>query len=186
LYDPDRNTLLADLETPTRVRMLRLSPDGIRLITIPRHNGVAVPPLLWDLEHYRLIAQLEGHTGLVFSARFASSGIVTVGGDGAARLWERDTGRLLKTYHSTSRFLADATIDPERAMIVASGSDGLLWFWDLSTGRPLWKLQAHRSHAIGIHFEGSALVTRGLGGEVSRWALPRPRRVIEATQAKAK
>jgi WD40 repeat protein len=36
-YDPDRNTLIVDLETPTRVRVLRLSPDGIRLITIPRY-----------------------------------------------------------------------------------------------------------------------------------------------------
>jgi WD40 repeat protein len=109
---------------------------------------------------------------------------VTVGGDGAARLWGRDTGRLLETYRSTSLFLADAVIDPDRSMVIASGSDGLLWFWDLPTGRPLWTLQAHRSHAIGIHFEGSALVTRGFGGDISRWMLPRPERVIiEATQA---
>jgi WD40 repeat protein len=183
-YDPDRNTLLVDLETPTRVRLLRLSPDGSRLITIWRHNGRAAPPLLWDLEHYRRIAQLEGHTGLVFSARFTASGVVTVGSDGAARLWSHDTGRLLAAYRSRSRFLADAVIDPDRAMIIASGSDGQLWFWDLPTGRPLWKLQAHTSHAIGIHFEGSALVTRGFAGEVSRWALPCPELVIEATETK--
>jgi WD40 repeat protein/serine/threonine protein kinase len=183
-YDPDRKALLVDLEIPTRVRMLRLSPDGLRLITIPSLTGKAAPPLLWDLAHYRLIAQLEGHTGYVFSARFIASSVVTVGGDGAARLWGRDTGRLLKTLRSASRFLADAVIDPDRAMIIASGSDGLLWFWDLSTGRPLWTLQAHRSHTIGIHFEGSALVTRGFAGEVSRWTLPRPERVIGATQAK--
>jgi hypothetical protein len=91
---------------------------------------------------------------------------------------------LLQTYRSTSRFLADAVLDPDRAMIVAGGSDGLLWFWDLPTGRQLWKLQAHRSHAIGIHLEGSALVTRGFAGEVSRWILPRSEWVIEATQAK--
>jgi WD40 repeat protein len=182
-YDPDRNTLLIDLKTPTRVRMLRVSPDGIRLITIPSLTGKAAPPLLWDLEHYRLIAQLEGHTGYVFSARFTANGAVTVGGDGAARLWGRDTGRLLETYRSSSRFLADAVIDPDRAMIIAAGSDGLLWFWDLPTGRPLWKLQAHRSHAIGIHVEGNALVTRGFAGEVSRWVLPDPEWVIEAAQA---
>jgi WD40 repeat protein len=183
-YDPDRNTLIVDLETPTRVRVLRLSPDGIRLITIPRYADKVAPPLLWDLEHYRRIARLEGHTGGAFSARFTASGIVTVGGDGAARLWGRDTGRLLETYRSTSLFLADAVIDPDRSMVIASGSDGLLWFWDLPTGRPLWTLQAHRSHAIGIHVEGSALVTRGFGGDISRWMLPRPERVIiEATQA---
>ena len=177
-YDPDRNTLLVDLETPTRVRMLRPSSDGIRLVTIPSLTGKAAPPLLWDLAHYRLIAQLEGHAGYVFSARFTASGVLTVGGDGAARLWERDTGRLLQTYRSSSSFLADAVIDPDQAMLVASGNDGFLWFWDLPTGRPLWKLQAHSFRAIGLHFEGSALVTRGFSGEISRWVLPSSGRVI--------
>ena len=167
----------------TRVRLLRQSPDGIRLITIPSHTGNVAPPLLWDLAHYRLIAQLEGHTGGVFSARFTANGVVTVGGDGAARLWERDTGRLLETYHSTSLFLADAVIDPDGSMVIAGGSDGLLWFWDLATGRPLWTLRAHRSHAIGLHFEGNGLITRGYGGEVSRWTLPSPERVIKAIEA---
>jgi WD40 repeat protein len=149
------------------------------------HDGVSQPSELHTLPELGVAGvSLEGHHGRVFSARFTASGVVTVGGDGAARRWERDTGRLMETYRSTSRFLADAVIDPDRAMIIASGSDGLLWFWDLPTGRPLWTLQAHRSHAIGIHFEGSALVTRGFAGEVSRWALPRPERVIEATQAK--
>jgi WD40 repeat protein/serine/threonine protein kinase len=182
-YDPDRNTLLVELDTPTRLRMLRTSPDGLRLIAIPRYTGQAGPTLLWDLADYRRIAQLEGHTGYVLSARFTASGVVTVGSDGAARLWERDTGQLLQTFRSTSRFLADAVIDPDRAMLIASGSDGMLWFWDLLTGRPLWKLQAHRSHAIGIHFEGSTLVTRGFSGEVSRWTLPSSERAIEAIEA---
>ncbi|HEX2689255.1 MAG TPA: protein kinase [Kofleriaceae bacterium] len=184
LYDPDRHTLLADFETPTRVQLLRLSPDGTRLITIPSHTGNAAPPILWDLEHHRSVVQLEAHNGYVFSARFTASGIVTVGGDGTARLWEPDTGRLLQTYRSTASFLADAVIDPEGAMIIAGDNDGVLWFWDLSTGRPLWKLQAHRSRALGIHFEGNALVSRGSLGEVSRWMLPTPERVIEAPQTK--
>jgi WD40 repeat protein len=173
-YDPDRNTLLADLETPTRVWMLRLSPDGVRLITIPWPTGKAAPPILWDLVRYCRIAQLDGHTGFVFSARFTARSVVSAGGDGTARLWDRDTGRLLETYRSTSRFLKDAVIDPDQALLIAGGSEGLLWFWELSTGRPLWKLQAHRSHAIGIHIEGSALITRGSTGEISRWELASP------------
>lgn len=107
----------------------------------------------------------------MFSARFTASGVVTAGGDGTARLWAPTTERLLQTYLSPSSFLADAVIDPDRTMIIASDNDGLLWFWDLFTGRPLWKLQAHRSRAIDIHFEGHTLVTHGSTGEVSRWML---------------
>jgi WD40 repeat protein len=182
IYAPDRAAVIAELALPTRIRLLRPSPDGLRLVTIPSFSGKAVPPLFWDLERYRLIAQLDGHDGREFSARYVDGGraIATVGTDGAARLWNGQTGRLVSAYRSTSLFLVDAVVTSDGSMIMAGGSDGVLWFWDRATARPLWRLQAHSSHVVGIHLEGDEVVTRGFGGEVSRWALPRPAQVIEA------
>lgn len=119
--------------------------------------------------------------GQVSSARFVdgSREILTVADDGMARLWDGRTGRLLSSYRSTSRFLADAVLAPDGSMVVAGGSDGALWFWDRAITRPLWKLRAHDSHVVGVHFEGDALVTRGFGGELARWTLPDPERVVE-------
>jgi WD40 repeat protein/serine/threonine protein kinase len=181
-YDPNRGAVLADLAVPTRVRLLRPSPDGLTLITIPSFTGKAAPPLLWDLARYRLVTPLEGHVGFVYSARFVSGGreVVTAGADGAARRWDGHTGRLRQTYRGGSRFLADATLTADGSMVVAGDADGVLRFWD-ATGHPLWKLQAHKSHVVGIHLEGDDIVTRGFGGDVSRWTLPRSEWVIEAT-----
>jgi WD40 repeat protein len=163
---------------------VRPSPDGLRLITIPSYAGKSVPPGLWDLEHYRLIASLEGHVGRVFSARFAgNSEIVTAGGDGAVRRWDGATGQLRQIYRGSSRFLADAMLYPDGSMVVAGGGDGLLRFWDASSGRLLWTVQAHKSFVIGIHFEGDDIVTRGFGGDVARWTLPTLDSVIEACTA---
>ena len=106
--------------------------------------------------------------------------ILTAGDDGVARLWDSGTGRLLNSYRSTSRFLADAAITSDGSMIVAGGSDGALWFWDRATTRPLWRLQAHGSRVVGVHLEGDELVTRGFGGEVVRWTFPNPGQVIES------
>ncbi len=182
-YDADRGAVLADLAMPTRVRVLRPSPDGLRLVTIPSYTGETVPPLLWDFKHYRLVSSLEGHTGQVFSARYVDGGqaIVTVGADGATRLWNGETGQLLSAYRSTSRFLADAVVTADGSMVIAGGSDGLLWFWDRATARPLWTLQAHRSYVVGIRLAGDEMVTRGFAGDVSRWALPKPEQAIETT-----
>src|SRR5262249_31200504 len=72
VIDMQSHAVLAELEAPTRVRSLRVSP-GWRLITIPVRNKPA-PPVLWDLESYRIVAQLVGHAGRVFSARFVRSG----------------------------------------------------------------------------------------------------------------
>jgi WD40 repeat protein len=192
IYDADRGAVVADLDLPTRVRLLRPSPDGTRLVTVPNMNGEAAPSVLWDLERYQRVAALDDRgaetaavgrrVGQVSSARFAdgSREILTVADDGMARLWDGRTGRLLSSYRSTSRFLADAVLAPDGSTIVAGGSDGALWFWDRAIPRPLWKLRAHDSHVVGVHFEGDALVTRGFGGEVARWTLPDPERVIEA------
>jgi WD40 repeat protein/serine/threonine protein kinase len=185
VFDSESGAVLADLEVPTRVRLLRTSPDGLHLITVPSLTGKAAPPVLWDLRQYRLVSRLEGHVGFAYSARFVSGGhdIITAGTDGTARRWDGHTGLLRQTYRGGSRFLADATLTADGSMLVAGDGDGLLRFWDM-TGHPLWKLQAHKSHTVGIHVEGDDLVTRGFGGDISRWRIPRSESAIEAALAK--
>jgi WD40 repeat protein len=171
--------ILATLALPARVRMLRMSPDSRRLITVPSYVGEAAPSVLWDLEHYRIVAPLEG--AQLFSARWVAGGqIVAACGDGAARLWDGATGQLRQTFPGGSRFLADATLSPDGSMVVGGGGDGLLRFWDASTGLLLWTMPAHKSPLIGVHFEGDDIITRGFSGELSRWTLPRPQQVIES------
>jgi WD40 repeat protein len=179
VYDPG-GAVVADLEVSARVRMLRMSLDSRRLITVPGSLGKAAPPTLWDLEHYRPVAPLESD-GQAESARFVAGGqIVTACSDGAARLWDGTTGQLRQTYPGGPRFLVDVTLSPDGSMIVAGGGDGLLRFWDAASGRPLWTMPAHKSLLIGIRLEGDDIVTRGFSGDISRWTLPRPDQVIEA------
>jgi WD40 repeat protein len=171
-------TTLADLETP--VRLMSLRPQGSRLVAIPSDLGNAAPPLLLDLDRYHVIAQLEGHLGQVYSARWvAGERILTAGRDGSARLWSGATGQLVKIYQGGSRYLADATLFSDN-VVVAGDADGVLRFWDLASGDRLWMLQAHKSAIAGIHVEGDALVTRGFTGEVSRWTLPNAEHAIDA------
>jgi len=178
IYDHGYRTVLADLEVPARVRMLRQSPDGQRLVALARYTKVA-PPTLWDLDRYRRIAQLQAHMGLVFSARFTAAGqLLTAGGDGTARLYDGATGRLVQTYRARAQFFTDATLSPDGTVVVAGGSDGLVRFWDTTSGRPLWTMPAHKLPVPGIHFEGSDLITRSLAGDVARWALPDLAQVI--------
>jgi WD40 repeat protein len=96
---------------------------------------------LWDLERYRPIARLpgHGHSGRVFSARFMDEDreIGTVGNDGTVRLWDAATGRLVKTYRARSCFLADVAVAPDSSVVMVGGSDGVLWFWDRATARPV-------------------------------------------------
>lgn len=186
--DADHHALLMDVTAPFRTRLLRPSSDGKRLVSISTASEQAAPAL-WDLDQYGLVARLEGQIR-VFTARFVMSGsgheILTAGADGTARLWDAKTGRPHKIFRGEdSHFLVDAVLAPDGASIVAGGSDGFLRFWDTSSGRLLWRLQAHTSYVVGVHYEGDDIVTRGFAGDLARWALPSPDRVIETCHASA-
>jgi len=179
VYDPG-GTALAELETQARVGVLRMSPDGRRLVTVSDFRG-KTPPELWDMERYQAVARLSAAgQGQAYSARFIGSDVMTANGDGAARLWGGEAGELRRTYRGGSRFLVDATLSADGTMLIGGGGDGRLRFWEFSSGRPLWTMQAHRSHLIGVHVEGESIVTRGFAGEIARWSLPKPEQVIEA------
>jgi serine/threonine protein kinase/WD40 repeat protein len=119
-------TVLADLELPGRVMSLRI--NGTLLVTVPICPGSAAPPVLLDLESYRIIAQLAGHVGQVLSARWVAGGrILTAGGDGTARLWDGATGQLRQVYRGSSRFSPTQPSRPAAsswpvALTVCSGS----------------------------------------------------------------
>jgi WD40 repeat protein len=176
VYSPN-GMVLADLMMPVRIMSLRR--DESRLVALPNCLGTPVPPLLIDLERYRVITQLDGHRGCVFSARWAAGPrIVTAGADGTARMWDGETGSPLRLYRGSARFLADAVLSS--GMMIAGDADGLLRFWDSGSGAKLWTLPVHKSAVIGIHVEGGDIVTRGFTGEISRWTLPKPENVIDA------
>ena len=172
-----------DVEMP--VRMMSLRRDGDRVVAVPNYNSAAASPLLIDLEGHRVVAELAGHLGLVYSARWVSGKrVLTAGADGTVRLWDGVAGRPLQIYRGGSRFLADATLLSD-SMVIAGDADGLLRFWDTASGARLWTMQAHKSAVIGVHVEGDDLVTRGFTGEISRWRLPGPEHVIEACSGRA-
>jgi eukaryotic-like serine/threonine-protein kinase len=176
VYSTD-GAVLADLEMP--VRMMSLRHEGARLIALPSYTGTAASPVLVDLDRHHVIAQLEGHVGYVFSARWISAAqVLTAGSDGTARLWDAATGRLIRVYRGGTRFLADAVLISD--MVIGGDGDGLLRFWDAGSGAKLWTLPAHKSAVIGLHVEDGDIVTRGFSGEISRWRLPKAEDVVEA------
>jgi WD40 repeat protein/serine/threonine protein kinase len=173
--------IVADVEIPVRVMSLRVSGD--RLIAVPIAPPIVdsiAPPLLVDLEHYRVIAKLEGHIGRVFSARWvAADKILTTGSDGTVRLWDGSNGQLRHVYRGRSRIFTDTTLTVD-GFVMASGTDGLLQLWDQDSELLLWVHHAHAAPIIGLHVEGDDIVTRGITGELARWRFPNPGQVIDA------
>ncbi len=174
LFDVGRRAAVRSLVSPTRFAALRISSDGKRMLGMPV-LGKQTPPTLWDLEQLTIVAELEGHQGQVYAARFVRDDhdLLTAGTDGTARRWDSRTGQLRQTFFAVP-LLFDATLSPDGAMVVGADIDGNVRFWDASSGAELWALRAHKSLISGLHFEGDALITRAGTGDITRWELPKP------------
>jgi WD40 repeat protein len=165
-------TPLAEHALQTRATTLRSSLDGQRLLAIPR-TGAVGPALLWRLDEPSESWPLDTHNIPVTSARFVSDDreVLTGGGDGNARLWDAQTGRLRRSYLHGAAYIGDVAFEPTGAFAVTAGGDGTLRFWDVPSGQVIWALRAHQSAIIGVRFDGTSIVTRTLTGEIARWEL---------------
>ncbi len=162
---------LAEHALKTRATALRSSSDGQRLLAIPT-TGAVRPALLWSLDEPSQSWELESHNTPLISARFVNDdrAVLTGSGDGTARLWDAQTGRLRRSY-SHGAYVADVAFEPDSNFAVTAGADGMLRFWDVPSGHLVWVLPAHQSAIIGVHFDGTSIVTRALTGEIARWEL---------------
>jgi WD40 repeat protein len=151
------------------VDRLRISPDDERLVTLREED-----PVLWDLQQGRVVATLPSRQ--VINARFDphSTLVVTLGGDGSARVWDANTGALQKTLSGSPQYLTDGFFDPTGAIIATSSGDGAIRFWDLESGRMLWALDGHGSstESLGL-IDAENILSRRWNGDFEIWKIPR-------------
>jgi len=175
IYDVDRPTAAQMFELPIRAQALRLSRDGRRLIVIGEASS-PTNPIIVDLDHGHVVAELRGHRSQAYSAQFVGRDqqILTASTDGTAMLWDGWSGKLQQTYLGSGSMLFDAALSVDGAVVVTARGDGTLQFWDTLSGTLMWSLRAQAEILSAVHFEGTNLIVRGAMGDLSRWELPTP------------
>jgi len=162
------------------------------LVLLTRSASVAASSYRFDVALRE--ARSRGVAALVLTARDVAHVTPTAAAiadrSGMALLGTGDTVDLAVLATAIAREIAgDAEVALLRAHTTlraidahpATGdADGLLRFWDPATGAKLWTLPVHKSAVIGVHLEGTDIVTRGFTGEISRWQLPRSEAMIAA------
>lgn len=149
-----------------RARALRVSPDGRRVLVLPRDSS---PPALVDTATGRVLADLA-HADRVHGARWTHGALLTAGSDGTVRRWTED-GSPAGVYAARGRPILDAT---QIGDLIIGGSDDTLLWWDAATGRRLWSLPTtgRRIRAVREDLAGGIDV-RDASGSISRWRVPR-------------
>lgn len=158
-------------EKASTIRDARFSKDGRRVVTASDDHTARI----WDAGNGRLLAKLEGHTGVVGQAEFSPDGdhVITAGWDGSAILWDAGHGRILNKLQGHSASVLSATFSPDGNSILTASADHTARVWNARNGRLLARLIGHNQvvhHAV-FSPTGQQIITSSFDGTARVWGL---------------
>jgi WD40 repeat protein len=100
--------------------------------------------------------------------------LATAGKDGVVRLWDSDTGRLLRRLRCHNDEVNWAAFSPDGKTLATAGDDGAVKLWDVATGELKGQLIKASREAVVTAFrpDGKLLAAGFDDGTVRWWELP--------------
>ena len=114
---------------------------------------------------------------LIVQVSFAgdSSRVIGIGQDRAARIWEVESGKLLRTVSWDKEYRFGVAVSPQGDMLAAGGSDNAVKLWNLNTGSLAYQLPVQPEGVRGaarFSADGKLLATGHLREQIRVWELP--------------
>ena len=153
---------------PPTVYDARFSEDGQRIVTADFESRSAT---VWDARDGKplLVLSNEIHGDSVVGAAFSPEGehVVTACTDGFCRVWDSDTGELLKSMpHRVGVRSAEYSADGQ--WILTSAEDGVARLWSVPDYQPRSELRGHSDTSPEARFsqDGRYIITSSRDGTV--------------------
>ena len=171
LWDASTGKLLRTMrDIPSELHSVLFSPDGTLGIT-----GSDVALQTWDLasgKPLRTVKPTVGTWMMIKSiARLPGDLRVLVGGeDRTLRLFDLDSGRMLRAFGTRSNWNTSVAIFPDGLTAIAGGTSSSLTRWSLESGRPVGAFNASTGGdaIVAVSPDGS-LVASGRSNSLTVW-----------------
>ncbi|MFN5138361.1 MAG: NB-ARC domain-containing protein [Pseudanabaena sp.] len=125
-----------------------------------------------DLQPFQV---LRGHSDRILSTTFSPDGQILASGsaDRTIKLWDVNTGKLLKTLQGHRSWIWEIAISPDSKFLASGSYDHTVKLWDLESGECLQTLQGHPSSVLSVRFshDGKTLFSSGYDQIVKHWEL---------------
>ena len=163
------DTSLFALDHHTTVRSVTFAPSGRRLASVAEERVS-----IWDLDSRSLVFSLEGHREEVRALVFTGdgSGIVTGAWDNSLRLWNSETGDMVRAVEGTD--VDSLALSPTGLHLAVGGLRGSVAIWDVDLTEPeILEGHGDRVRVVAFSRERDLLASASSDGWVRVWDVRR-------------
>lgn len=146
----DYSVYIWDLKQRQRQLALYGHSDDVEdFVFVDDETGVSVSRdwriLVWNLETGAVSRVIEGHEKDVLSVVYSNGRIYTSGDDMTLRVWDLETGELMKMWGPFENETDSCAIDAIHGRAILGCDDGVIRVFDIESSETLAEIEAHAS-----------------------------------------
>ncbi|MFX0040138.1 MAG: NosD domain-containing protein [Promethearchaeota archaeon] len=130
------------------------------------------PLELGPIVHYQT---LKGHAMGISSIAISPDNKYIISGskDTTIKIWERDTGKLLRSLRGHKKYINSVVVSPDGKYIISGSNDKTVKVWDLNTGKLVKTLEGHTFYilAVAVSPDNNYIVSSSFDREIKVWDL---------------
>jgi WD40 repeat protein len=137
VWDVSTGRAIAQIPAPgSWLEAIAISSEGGQVAIADRGQG-GIP--IWDVETQTHQRTLGGRDeGAFFLAYLPDrESLISVQPNGIAKLWNPNTGQLLRLIAQGLGHLTDAAVDPQGKLLATTGDEKVIRVWDIATGKKI-------------------------------------------------
>jgi hypothetical protein len=150
-------------------RALAYHPNGTQLAFGTTQKSVHIH----NTTNLARVHRLTGHSYTIFSVGYNHNGSILATGSKELKLWESQTGTLLRTFKTHKTYTFSMAWHPSQDVIFTGGlSEPTIKLWDAKKGTLLQTLTGHTRgiYSMAISPNGNTLVTGSSDKTVKLWS----------------
>ncbi|MCX7611000.1 MAG: serine/threonine protein kinase [Ignavibacterium sp.] len=126
-----------------------------------------------NFKSLKFLQESIGHTSVINSVAFSPNGKILASGSGdkTIKLWDVQTGNLIRTLEGHNRWVTSVTFSPDGKILASGSVDKTIKLWDVETGELIRTLEGHNVDVWSVSFspDGKILASGSMDNTIKLW-----------------